>query len=828
MRRTTLRLRIAAALAAALTATAGLAAIGPADAQPASPVTFRFDGGGWGHGVGMSQWGAKGRADAGQSTTQILQAYYTGTQVTSRTLGTIRVHLASTPTTDIVLPAAAQWDVNGAGRAWSSAGDTVRVRSSGSTIVIQRVAPSAGSEFVLATAGEVATITLATGAPVRVGATGNRYNAGRLVFRVVNTQLQIVNDALTMQQYLYGLGEVPSSWPVAVLEAQAIAARTFAARKLQAPQSSNFDIYSTTIDQVYQGFEKQAAAQGARWVAAVDATDGQVVTYNGSLIEALYFSSSGGATENSENVFITALPYLKSVADPFDSAAPASLHRWSRTYTGTELAAWVRTSRGVDLGEVTAIEFGGPFGVSGRIDKAQITLSGTKANLILSGASFQGVINANAPGDRQLLSTLVFNRPLGNVDLTAFAPGGARVAGWTFFPGSDRLPSAQILVGGRVVATVTPDRVRPDVRSVLPGAPSVVGFDVVVPVAAATSEVCVNSLSGTVATPLGCRTVTVPTDPFGSFDVAANAGRGVRVAGWAADPQVTGPVPVHLYLNGGFAASVSTDRERPDVLVANPGYGPSRGFDAVLDAPPGTHDVCAYAINVGPGSHEFLGCRRVTVVPFDIAPPVGSLDVATGAGNSITVAGWTVDPDTSAPIPVHVYVDGAFVASATADGFRPDVAAAFPGRGDRHGYRTTVPASPGARSVCVFAINNGPGVNPLLGCRSVTVPAPDAAAPFGHVDVALNTLMGVRVEGWAIDPDTAEPVTIHVYVNGRFAATAPADRPRPDVGAALQQGDRRGYAIDILTNRFVPNDTCVYAINNNGVGPHTFLGCRRV
>jgi hypothetical protein len=113
----------------------------PAFAQAASPVTFRFDGGGWGHGVGMSQWGAKGRADAGQSATQILQAYYTGTQVTSRALGNIRVHLASPTSTDVVISGTVDWVVNGVGRAWSPAGDTVRVSVVADAITIQRIAP---------------------------------------------------------------------------------------------------------------------------------------------------------------------------------------------------------------------------------------------------------------------------------------------------------------------------------------------------------------------------------------------------------------------------------------------------------------------------------------------------------------------------------------------------------------------------------------------------------------------------------------------------------------------------------------------------------------
>ena len=138
----------------------------------------------------------------------------------------------------------------------------------------------------------------------------------------------------------------------------------------KASQSATFDVYSTTQDQNYTGWDKESSEQADRWIAAVNATDQQIVTYNGAPISAFYFSSSGGATENSENVFVATLPYLRSIPDPFDNTAGNGNFRWKRTYSGAELGAWLKTSRGTDIGTVTKLDFMGPFGASGRIDRA--------------------------------------------------------------------------------------------------------------------------------------------------------------------------------------------------------------------------------------------------------------------------------------------------------------------------------------------------------------------------------------------------------------------------------------------------------------------------
>ena len=126
---------------------------------------------------------------------------------------------------------------------------------------------------------------------------------------------------------------------------------------------------------------------------------------------------------------------------------------------------------------------------------------------------------------------------------------------------------------------------------------------------------CAHSLNagpGTTHTGLGCRTVTVSTAPFGSLDAVTRTGDGrVRVRGWGADPNApTTPTRVHVYV-GSTGHSLSADSSRPDVARAVPGIGDRHGFDHLVPVPAGPVQVCAFAINLGPGSHTPLGCRAV-------------------------------------------------------------------------------------------------------------------------------------------------------------------------------------------------------------------------
>jgi hypothetical protein len=250
------------------------------------------------------------------------------------------------------------------------------------------------------------------------------------------------------------------------------------------------------------------------------------------------------------------------------------------------------------------------------------------------------------------------------------------------------------------------------------------------------------------------------------------------------------------------------------VEAAHPAYGPSHGYDGFVPARPGPHRVCAYALNVaGFGDHQLLGCRDVFVPGW----PVGSVDVARARPGAVGVGGWALDPDTPAAIDVHVYVGGGHAGTVRADAVRADVGA--------HGFNVVVPAPAGRWPVCAYGIESaGTGGNTLIGCREVTV----GGAAIGALDVAQGGGGSVRVAGWAIDPDVAGPIPVHVYVDGRYAGVATAGRSRPDVAAAHPgYGDAHGFDVTVADGG-AGRQVCVYGIDQAGGQPNALIRCAPV
>jgi hypothetical protein len=218
-----------------------------------------------------------------------------------------------------------------------------------------------------------------------------------------------------------------------------------------------------------------------------------------------------------------------------------------------------------------------------------------------------------------------------------------------------------------------------------------------------------------------------PGTPFGAFDGVVPDGYGLRVQGWAIDPDTTAPVWIRLSFDGVFILSVTAEEYRPDVEAAYPDYGPHRGFHWNFTGSPGPHTICADAVNTGPGDPtRNLGCGTADIPS---GRPIGNLDWVTAAwspGQSsiqIRIAGWAIDPDTTDPIPVRITHHNVFIDQVQASSNRPDVGAAFPGYGDHHGvdYQFLLdPADPDG-TFCVTALNVGQGAGDIeLGCQSPT------------------------------------------------------------------------------------------------------------
>ena len=314
-----------------------------------------------------------------------------------------------------------------------------------------------------------------------------------------------------------------------------------------------------------------------------------------------------------------------------------------------------------------------------------------------------------------------------------------------------------------------------------------------------------------------------PGSPFGNLENAVQVANGIRVMGWAIDPDTSAPIEVHIYVDGGGTNLGPASNSRPDVGQAFPGSGSSHGFDAVVGAGPGWHNVCAYGINVSGGGNSLLGCRQVPVY----TNPFGNFESAVQVLGGLQVAGWAIDPETSAPIQVHVYVDSGGTNLGTASNSRPDVGSyfAYAGYGDAHGFSGFVGAAPGFHWVCAYGINVGAGATR----RSDVAEWSSAPSPFGNLEVAAPATGGIHVAGWAIDPDTAASIQVHVYVDGGGTNLGPASGTRSDVGSYFSYagyGANHGFDT-VLAEPHGSHQVCVYAINVAS-GWNTTLSCRTV
>jgi spore germination protein YaaH len=320
------------------------------------------------------------------------------------------------------------------------------------------------------------------------------------------------------------------------------------------------------------------------------------------------------------------------------------------------------------------------------------------------------------------------------------------------------------------------------------------------------------------------RTFMYGPNPFGNLEGAVLWPGGVRVRGWAIDPNSTDGINVDLYADGKFLERVMANGDRPDVGNIYFAYGTTHGFDTVLSLPAGQHTICAYGINVAAGdSNPKLGCMPATVPTNN---PVGHFESTSGGAGVLTVGGWALDPDTAAPIDVHVYVDGRWAGMTTASGNRPDVGAAYAGWGAAHGFTTSVNVSGGTHKVCIYGINVGLGTsNPQLGCATVTV---SSGNPFGNVEAATASPGALTVRGWTIDPNTANPIAVAVYVDGRLLTNATANAARPDVAAVYPwAGANHGFSVTANASAGT-HQVCVYGINTGPGDANPVLGCKTV
>ena len=360
---------------------------------------FTFFGSGFGHGLGMSQWGAYGLSTDGWGPSRIVRHFYSGTRLAAEdepppTLriglvqgkGSVRLE-AQAGDVELRLEDPRQGEVVATipvGETWKVKAATAKYRivdASGATVT--RVGGTATPIFA---------VYQPSGARVRVPEAFHTYNRGWIEFGLHDCDDGCdVRLILTIapQEYLYGLAEVPSSWPMAALKAQAIAARTYAFTKAangQHRSGCDCALYASSYDQVYAGWDKEGGTDGDRWVAAVDDTDDRVVVQGGETIQAFYMSSSGGYTEDNENVWGgTPISYLRGVCDPGDYTTSNPSAVWQVTYTAEELTQ----ALGLGIGTITGFT-NAQRGVSGRI--ISVTVQGESGSAAIGGSTLRSAL----------------------------------------------------------------------------------------------------------------------------------------------------------------------------------------------------------------------------------------------------------------------------------------------------------------------------------------------------------------------------------------------------------------------------------------------------
>ncbi len=317
---------VIAVAAIAVVASALVARSDPAPPSPGERV-FLLPGRGFGHGVGMSQWGARGAARQGLTAERIIAHYYRGVEIADGHAEQVRV-LIEEGVEETTLRSDVRWIASTDRGPHLVQPGTVTVRRDGDGLAVTgpdgAAVPGVGAET-----------SFNAPSPIAVG--DRRYRGTVRVTPGETEGLDVVNE-VPVEAYVRSVisREMSPEWATdafEALKAQAIVARTYALAN-RAP-SRPFDLYDDTRSQVYGGVNDE----DPRTDRAVTDTAGRVVTYHGDLITAFYSSSSGGHTESGDVMFPVAKsrPYLASVEDPYDVDAP--LHRWGviPTFSSDEL-----------------------------------------------------------------------------------------------------------------------------------------------------------------------------------------------------------------------------------------------------------------------------------------------------------------------------------------------------------------------------------------------------------------------------------------------------------------------------------------------------------
>src|SRR3954451_13993484 len=337
-------------------------AVALALAAPATAATkLVVTGHGWGHGVGMSQWGAYGYARHGWSFDKILAHYYPGTTLADAPVSHIRVLLATAQPRVPVACAGTLKVSDATGHTYALPPGTYTVNAALKLPVGRKHVHVAGKRHAHHESFATVPVKRPLHSPLVFDCPsapltwkGRPYH-GLLVVRRGGKRLSVVNS-VALDDYVRGVvaGEMPHNWNLQALEAQAVAARSYALATLH--PNKHFDLFSDTRSQVYGGIAYETPGTNF----AVQRTANKVLTWHGHIATTFFFSTSGGRTADVREVWpqLGDIPYLRSVVDPYDGSSPH--HDWQVVLPASKLpgAALLQLERAKD-GRVTAVVIGG-------------------------------------------------------------------------------------------------------------------------------------------------------------------------------------------------------------------------------------------------------------------------------------------------------------------------------------------------------------------------------------------------------------------------------------------------------------------------------------
>ncbi|CAB4531183.1 Sporulation stage II protein D, amidase enhancer LytB [actinobacterium SCGC AAA044-D11] len=308
-------------------------------ASAVAPKSFTFIGSGYGHGVGLSQYGAKGQALEGKSATEILNYYFPDAQVTAvEDTGTISVNIAhQVLNLSLNVNNLDTFTVIGEGLIETSfpPNTPLDFAMGGNSI---NLGPASAKLWVVKWSNPNSVVTL------NYGKTKFLVSHGYLQLRAVKAaglgyRIEATNSLRLHDEYLYGIAEVPSSWPAASLQSQVIASRTYALMRMNSlKKACDCHVYNSKYDQAFVGYSKEGEPRyGQLWKAAVDATavdegHGLAITVDGLPVSVFFSSSTGGMTQRAIDVWGTEIPHLVNVPDPWsiDPAINKNYASWTK------------------------------------------------------------------------------------------------------------------------------------------------------------------------------------------------------------------------------------------------------------------------------------------------------------------------------------------------------------------------------------------------------------------------------------------------------------------------------------------------------------------